>query len=282
MSYCFCTLALGIGYAELAAQLAGDLARYARDARFIVLTDAPEILAHCSNVDAVFHRQRSTLGYNDKLAVISRVLEHYDTAIFVDADSRILGPVQLDPRVLMPGVRAWLVRNWGFMLDTYDRSQQAPGWQSDDLRMMKLLKERYGLGDREREIPCVVEVLFSVTKGTASETKAFLERWNSLAELCERSGFYRHEGYALGLAAELQSFPIEQAGLEGIPFFEPLKSARFDVPDGMMSKAEYDTLLQTIVRYKGKSPQIISSRLAALRTRARRLRIKCYGLDLIH
>ncbi len=281
MSYCFCTLALGSGYTTLAAQLAGDLQRYAPGTRIVVLTDHPQLLESCSNVDAIYHRQRSTLGYNDKLSVVSRALDSFDTAIFIDADSRVLAPVQLDAEMFRPGLRAWLIRKWAYMQDIYDKSPQAPQWQKDDLRIMRLLKDRCAIGEDERETPFVVECLFSITRDGTAETEKFLKRWNSLAEFCERQQFYRHEGYALGLAAKLQGFPIEQNRFGGIRFFEPLKSLRFDVPNGVMSKVEYDDLASTINRYKGSTPQPVTQFGRVMR-RARRLKIKWYGLNLIY
>ena len=102
---CFCSLALGRGYNYLAKQLASDLARFAPGTRFLVLTDHPAVFKSLDNVEAVHHRKRSVLGYNDKLCVIREALTRFSTVVFIDADTRILAPVTLRSEIFIPGLR---------------------------------------------------------------------------------------------------------------------------------------------------------------------------------
>jgi hypothetical protein len=98
-------LALGRGYNYLAKQLASDLARFAPGTRFLVLTDHPAVFKSLDNVEAVHHRKRSVLGYNDKLCVIREALTRFSTVVFIDADTRILAPVTLRSEIFIPGLR---------------------------------------------------------------------------------------------------------------------------------------------------------------------------------
>ena len=285
--WCFCTLALGEPYWNLTEQLARDLQKFAPDTTLLVLTDNGARFAHAANVRAVQHRKRSVLGYNDKLCVVKRGLDEFDTVIFIDADTRILGPVEIGPEVFKPGLRAFLVRAWSHMQETYDKSAKAPAWQKNDLRMMGILKEKLRLPNDGRDIPCVVEYLFAVTKNT--ETGAFLREWNDLAEFCERNRFFVHEGYAMGLAAQLTGFPVEQYDFRGLRFFDARKSQRIDVPSGAMTMEEYDALNATIDRFKKpldakpQSPRIdyLLTVMKTVQTHLRYLRVRLFGLNLL-
>lgn len=281
--WCFCTLALGVPYCKLARQLASDLVRFAPGVPFVVVTDDPRSFKGVNNVRAISHRKKSVLGYNDKLCVIKKALDQYSTAIFIDADARILGPIDLNPDILKPGLWAFLIREWAYMQDTYDTSVQGPEWQKKDLRMLTLLRDEFNLASNGRDVPCVVESLFAVTRGNEPDTAAFMQKWNDLAEFCEQRGFFVHEGYSMGLAARLTSFPIEQHGFEGFKFFEPVVSRAIDVANGLMTQEEYDVLNAAISRYKDRNSRasIVWAAIEALKKHARYCRIKLFGLNLI-
>ena len=174
------------------------------------------------------------------------------------------------------------------MLDTYDTSPQGPEWQKNDLRMMAIFKEKFGLANSGRDIPCVVEFLFAIT--AARETEEFLRKWNELAELCEQNRFFVHEGYAMGLAAKLTGFPLEQNEFKGIRFFDTMLSRRIHVQEGTMTQAEYDALRATISCYKNAPTKMhwgwhieqkLRTAIRATRTYLRYLRIRLFGLDLL-
>lgn len=286
--WCFCTLALGEPYRNLAKQLAEDLARYAPGVTFFVLTDNASTLGSLPNVRIALHRKRSVLGYNDKLCVIHKALKQFDTVIFIDSDTRILAPINLSEDIFKPGLKAFLIRNWAYMLETYDTSPQGPEWQKNDLRMMAILKETFGLADNGRQVPCIVEFLFAIT--ASKETGKFLRKWNELAELCEQNRFFVHEGYAMGLAAKLTGIPIEQHDFKGVRFFDAMISHRIHVQEGTMTEAEYEALQATISRYKNAPRKMYwgsridnDLRTAIRGTRAyiRYLRIRLFGLDLL-
>lgn len=278
--WCFCTLALGEPYRELTKQLANDLAQFAPGISFFVLTDNPRSFEETPNVVAVQHSKRSVLGYNDKLSVVGRALDQYRTAVFIDADVRVLGSVELHPEIFKPGLRAFLLRTWSYY---HDRTLQMLPWQREDLRIMALLRDGFIPDEDGRGTPIVVESLFAVTRNGAEGTETFLRKWNQLAEFCERRKFFVHEGFSVGLAARLTNFPIEQHDFNGLKFFEPRLSRVVHVPNGTMTEEEYRVLNATIDRYRPTQGKTLPVRAAvgALKVWVRYLRIKLFGLNLI-
>jgi hypothetical protein len=281
--WCFCTLALGEEYWRLTRQLAGDLARFAPGVNFLVATDNSASFADLPNVRAVHHRRKSVLGYNDKLFVISKALNEYRTAVFVDADTRILSSVDLDPETFQPGLKCYLIRTWRWVYDTHDRSSNAPQWQKDDLRIMGLLQHEFDVREDPQNIPYVVESLFAITEGKRTDLDTYLRKWNSLAQFCEQNKFFRHLGYSMGLAALLTGFPIKQHDFKGLKFFEHRLSRRIHVPNGLMTEEEFNKWNATMVQCKSSPGKTLfdPATIHALKTRARYLRIKLFGLDLL-
>jgi len=94
----FGTLALGDQYQVLAKLLGLDLARYHPDIKFFVLTDKPNAFDGCNNIVAIYHSFGGVRGcYHDKRKVVGHVLQHCESCIFLDADCRILGPINFSP-----------------------------------------------------------------------------------------------------------------------------------------------------------------------------------------
>ena len=202
-------------------------------------------------MEAVHHRKRSVLGYNDKLCVIREALTRFSTVVFIDADTRILAPVTLRSEIFIPGLRAFIIRRWSFMLDTYDRSAQGPWWQKSDLERMTLLAKEFSLPDNGRDTPFIVEFLFSITRGDGVDTQSFLQEWGDLAEFSEMRGFFNHLGFSMGLAAQLTHFPVDEHDFAGIKFFEPLVVSRaVHVKNGSITEEECDVLEATIRPHK--------------------------------
>lgn len=279
--WCFCTLALGESYRRLAEQLADDLAIHAPGISLVLLTDKVRDFDGVANVQAFRHRQRSVQGFNDKLCVMKRALDRFETAVFIDADARILAPVVPVPEMFRPGLKTWLIRKWGWMYENYDQSASGPPWQKEDLRILGLLSDKYGLKEGRNETPYVVEFLFSVTRDEVRRTERFLQKWNELAEFCERSRFFRHEGYALGLAAKLTGFPVEQFEFQGIKFFEPQLRKFIGKAAGAMTQEEYDALNATVARFKNSEQARRGWVPREWQRKARYWRVKLFGLDLL-
>ncbi len=106
--FCFCTLALGENYCNLALELAKDLEEYSPNTYFIILTDKPQHFHKQTNILAFKHQQQSIGCYHDKRFAIAKALSLFNSCIFIDADMRILAAVPNDLR-WQPGITAKIV-----------------------------------------------------------------------------------------------------------------------------------------------------------------------------
>jgi hypothetical protein len=279
--YCFCTLALGVNYCNLAKQLACDLAQFSPESTLLVLTDHPSIFNNVNNVDVVYHRKRSVNGYNDKLCVIYKALESANTCIFLDADFKILGPIHLDQSVFEPGLRAFRVYSWQYMRDVLMAGEPS-WWKGQAERMMVILREKWNPQYADGDIYCLREELFSVTRN--DKVDLFLKKWNDLAEFCEKNRCFRLTGISIGLAALLTGYPLYQHEFPGIRYFEPTKSLE-EVAKGLMTQKEYDSLNAAVENLKAPGEKRSSSFPGIWRSRLikglRYARIKLFGLNLL-
>ena len=92
--FCFCTLAISPRYCLLAKELAMDLERYASGTILVVYTDLPNEFKDCNNVLFFKHYQKGIHScVNDKRFAIEKSLSMFNTAIFLDADTRIVSPI---------------------------------------------------------------------------------------------------------------------------------------------------------------------------------------------
>lgn len=281
--YCFCTLALGEKYCNLAKQLAEDLSQFSPDVPLLVLTDTPACFENVKNTIVIKHSQKSVLGYNDKLCVVKKALELFSTCIFLDADVRVLEPVTLSQEIFQLGLKAYRIRSWEWTKNVTP-SEELQRWQREDLRIMSVLRKKLNLQQDDRDIPFIVEFLFAVTRH--EKIASFFQKWNELAELCERERFFVHEGFSIGLAAFLTRIPISQNSFEGLNFFEPLISRQTQLADGSMSQAVYDMLFSSIHIYKSSQKKYKWSRkIDRLKRKMtvglRFCKIRLFGLNLL-
>lgn len=111
MTVCFCTLAIHAPYRERARRLCAD----APSLPWVILTDEPDDFRDLPQVEAVYHAptgpmaidyltrlpktggHRGAAAYHDKRHVLACGLQRYETAIFLDADSRLKPPLPAIP-----------------------------------------------------------------------------------------------------------------------------------------------------------------------------------------
>ena len=209
---CFCTLAIHAPYRQRARLLLGD----AQEAPWIVLTDEPKEFADLP-VRAIRHvptgpmaidvmakllpvgNGRGGLAYHDKRFALQAALKEFDTAIFVDADTRI----RAMPRVPLfrPGLSvvkevdasiAEHLSRWG--------SQRKSAFE-------KLGVELTGDVDVIKSARWCSEALFAVTKD-GNEAR-FFEAWERGAEFLQNEGLLSGEGGVIGLAAVCAGWTVD-------------------------------------------------------------------------
>ena len=205
-TYCFCTLALGQNYRNLALTLAQDLAQYAPSIQIVILTDRPQAFQHCPNVLAFEHQQQTLGCYHDKQFVLKRSLSLFEACIFVDADMRILAAIPAG-LVWQPGITAKIV--WANIVKH----------NKNEFEIGLLRKVAQKLGLKLEDISFVHECLFVVARDQGKELE-FLDQWAKISAYLEMWGHCRGEGSTIGLAAAKVGLSIRRDELESICFFK--------------------------------------------------------------
>ena len=209
---CFCTLAIHAPYRQRARRLLAD----APDVDWIVLTDEPEEFADLP-VRAVRHEPtgpmaidfltrlpptgngRGRPAYHDKRFVLETVLQEFETAIFIDADTRIKSL----PRIptFRPGIT--VVKEVHASI-----AEHLSRWGSHRLPVFEELAVQL-TGDVEslKSARWCSEALFAVTKD-GNESK-FMEAWARGAEFLHRKDLYTGEGGVIGLATMCAGWTVD-------------------------------------------------------------------------
>jgi len=213
--FCFCTLALGRKYRQLANLLAEDIAKYSPSTRFVILTDQPEEFSHFPQVLAVKHKMQGVKCYHDKRFAIAKSLSLFDACIFLDSDMRILAKVPEElPWLLEPGIKA---RACMTMPEKF--AKMGVGKHvTKELNLVKQAAAKLNLLEDWENIMFVHEYLISVTKDMNKEVE-FLETWEKLAHFFEINGLYYGEGNAIALAAHKVGMKIAWSEFPGVSFF---------------------------------------------------------------
>lgn len=212
VTVCFCTLAIHAPYRRRARLLCAD----APQVPWIVLTDEPEDFAdlpvravrHVPTgpmaVDYLAHlpetgEGRGAAAYHDKRFALLAALEEFDTAIYLDADSRI---IKLPTLSILPADLAVLpvVRK-----SVAEHLATCGSWR---LPVFEGLARQL-TGDVEilRRARWCHETLIAVTRGKS--TSDFFEAWSIGADFLQTRGVYSGEGGVIGVAAEHVGWNID-------------------------------------------------------------------------
>lgn len=214
-SFCFCTLAIGKRYRDLASLLAKDIEKYSPDTCFIILTDKPDEFSNFSNIEAFKHHSTSVKFYHDKRFVVAKALSMFNSCIFIDADMRILAPVPQNMEWLkQPGITARVCN-----LMPKQHAQAIIGNVEKkfyrEYQVTKKAATKLNLDSEWENITYIYEYLFAVTKHSGKEIE-FLKQWEVIAPYFEINGVYQGEGNAIGLAAAKANLPIRGNEMQGI------------------------------------------------------------------
>jgi hypothetical protein len=213
-SVCFCTLAIHEAYRQRAQLLLGDVP----GVPWIVLTDEPGDFEGVP-VKAIRHRPTGPMAvdfltrlpstgtgrpaYHDKRFVLQAALEQFNTAIFVDADTRI-GSLPKLPRLtsgiaVTQAVRASIAEHlsrWG--------TERRPAFE-------QLAVHLTGTAETLQSARWCSEALFAITKD-GNEAK-FFEAWARAAEFLKSKEVFSGEGGVIGLAAACAGWTVNYESL---------------------------------------------------------------------
>lgn len=219
MSICFCTLAIHPPYRERARLLCADLA----PASCVVLTDEPADFSDLP-VRAVRHvptgpmaadylqrlsptgEGRGAAAYHDKRFALQAALEHADSAIFLDADSRVNAPPALAG--FPPGLAVVpLVRK-----SIAEHLSTCGSWRLPSF--VELARDLMGDPAALEAAGWCHETCYAVTKD--GNERRFFEAWDRAAAFMQRLGVYSGEGGVMGLAAAYAGWGIDYDAI--VPF----------------------------------------------------------------
>jgi hypothetical protein len=218
VAVCFCTLAIHRPYRERARRLLADLA----PAPAVVVTDEPADFADLP-VRAIGHRptgpmaadylgrlpltgnNRGAAAYHDKRFAVRAALEDFDTALFLDADSRVSAVPPFAPfspgLSIVPVVRTTIAGH----LETCG-SWRLPAF-------IDLAVALTGGTDVLREARWCHETCYAVTRD--GRESRFFEAWDRAAALLQQRGVYSGEGGVMGLAAACAGWPVDDEAIGG-------------------------------------------------------------------
>lgn len=213
---CFCTLAIHEPYRRRARLLCAD----APSVPWIVLTDEPDDFADLP-VRAIRHaptgpmaidylsgrattgRGKSAAAYHDKRFVLMAALQDFETAIYVDADSRIkkLPRLRSFPSgiAVLPVLRTSIAEH----LETFG------SWR---LPIFSELARQLTGDDKVLQTAswCNETVVALTRDGRESR---FFETWEGAAQFMQTRGAYSGEGGVIGLAAACAGWDVNYDAL---------------------------------------------------------------------
>lgn len=219
MSVCFCTLAIHAPYRSRARLLCADLA----PAPFVVLTDEPSDFADLP-VHAIRHaptgpmardylerlaptgNNRGGAAYHDKRFAVQAALRDFETAIFLDADSRVRGPLPIDAFPFGLAVVPVVSKSIAAHLETCG-TWRLPAFEA-------LARQLMGDVNALHAARWCHESCYAVTRDGNEDR--FFSAWERAAGVLQREGVYSGEGGVMGLAAAYAGWTVDYEALSPI------------------------------------------------------------------
>ncbi len=219
MTVCFCTLAIHAPYRRRARLLCAD----APAVPWIVLTDEPDDFAGLP-VRAIRHSPtgpmavdylallpptgegRGAAAYHDKRFALQAALMDFDTAIYVDADSRTSGLPSLDVFPSGLAVLPVVQKSVAEHLDT------CGSWRTPVFE--ELARHLTGETHILQTARWCHETIVAVTRD-GSES-GFFDAWALAADFLQGRGVYSGEGGVIGLAAACAGWSVDYDALNSI------------------------------------------------------------------
>jgi hypothetical protein len=219
MTVCFCTLAIHAPYRRRARLLCGDAAALP----WLVLTDEPDDFADLP-VRAIKHLPtgpmaedylarlprtgdgRGAAAYHDKRFALLAGLQEFDTAIFVDADSRITDLPQLG--VFPPGLAVLpVVRK-----SVAEHLETCGSWRLP--AFVELARHLTGATDILQTARWCHETCVAVTRD--GRESRFFAAWGKGADFLQARDVFTGEGGVIGLAAAAAGWTVDYEAVSGI------------------------------------------------------------------
>jgi hypothetical protein len=219
LAICFCTLAIHAPYRQRARLLCSDLS----SAPCIVLTDEPTDFSDLP-VTAIRHTPSGPMAidylqrlgptgnnqgagaYHDKRFAVRTALRDFDTAIFLDADSRLQAAPPLDAFPAGLAVTPFVRRSVAAHLDSCG-AWRLPAFE-------ELARDLTGNTSVLREARWCHETCYAVTKDGNEDL--FFRAWDRGAEFLLGRRVYSGEGGVMGLAAAAAGWTVDYDALASL------------------------------------------------------------------
>lgn len=219
MTVCFCTLAINAPYRQRARLLCADVTTVP----WVVLTDEPDDFAALP-VRAIRHTAtgpmavdylarlaptgegRGAAAYHDKRFALLAALQCADTAIYVDADSRVSGFPALG--VFPSGLAALPVVRRSIA----EHLQACGSWRMPAFK--ELARQLTGDTRILHTARWCHETLLAVTRD--GRESSFFAAWERGADFLQSGGVYSGEGGVIGLAAAHAGWNVDYEALTAL------------------------------------------------------------------
>ena len=235
----------------MAKKLAEDLDAYARGIDFVIVTDRQEDFQTYANVKTYPYKQKSRVIVFDKLIALEKALELFDSAIFIDADSRIYDTLR-QPLEFQPGLTALSCCGLKSEMLRRRKNKMARPLPAkiaslpffSPIKIWRFLKLKYRLNDElnkikkkakvlqrlsneidvnYQKVKYVHEILFALTKAENKTEKSFFRFYYQISEYLQDHGFLSGQGYSMGFAAAKSGLPVTYRGNTFYPEFPYFK-----------------------------------------------------------
>jgi hypothetical protein len=208
-NFCFCTLALGSRYRLMTKELAKDLSFYAPKIPLVVCTDLPSDFQDCENIIPFEFYQTGILHcYHDRRFVIQRGLSLFETAILIDADTKIINHIPESIEAI-PGV-----------IGAFSEPLIPHVQKYNPERLSRLQKIATKLALDLTQSQFVGESLIIISR-SQNQAQEFINWWGKIGTYLELRGIHAGSGNIIGLAALKTGFTIQKT-----PNWEKLNQVR--------------------------------------------------------
>ena len=187
-NFCFCTLALGSRYRQMAKELAKNLEQYSPGTLIYIYTDYPEDFSKQNNILAFKHKQIGIQRCsNDRRLVVEEVLSKFPIAIHIDADTKIIENLP-DNLEFSPGI----IGRHANLIDHVKK------YRPQSLEIIQNVASKLNIPLEKAN--WIGESLYVVTRDEGRE-KEFFRMWKLIGSYLELKGMHGGDGNVMGLAA---------------------------------------------------------------------------------
>lgn len=196
MNFCYCTLAVGEKYQQLASVFLDTLVNYTND-QCVIVTDSKKTINKSDQITQVDVGAYDGHPINLKWTPFYHALKQgHETVCFVDVDSTV--NENYDRQMIVDAVQDGFGCNWYL---TYNKNFKSQGRGCSKLHALVDHHDKY-------PILCPVEC-FMMLHGDTNRSVAFVNEWSRLQQqIADQKLYAREVCHEIGLAAKRTNMPV--------------------------------------------------------------------------